>query len=147
MSVEKLLPVAQKRLVLIADSASIIEAATLFIDRRTDLIVVQSSSKPLAGVITKTDIVSQISRCQGCDRSMTVSEVMAREVVLCHPGDPLRDVWSVMKARNLKNIPVVDGNLRPLGVLNARDALEMLRKEVEDVELLLGNYVMGVGYR
>lgn len=147
MLVEKLLPVAQKRLVLIADDASIVDAATLFIDRGTDLIVAQNPSKPLAGVITKTDIVGQINRCQGCDRSMVVSEVMTRDVVLCHPGDQLRDVWSVMKTRNLKNIPVVDENSRPLGVLNARDALEMLRKEVEDVDVLLGNYVMGVGYR
>ena len=56
---------------------------------------------------------------------------MTRTVVLCRPGDRLHEVWSVMKERRLKNIPIVDQDVRPLGVLNARDALEALLEEVE----------------
>ena len=70
-----------------------------------------------------------------------------RAVVLCRPGDRLNEVWSVMKERHLKNIPIVDQDVRPLGVLNARDALEALLKEVEYEEVLLRDYVMCVGYR
>ena len=51
-----------------------------------------------------------------------------------------------MKERGLKNIPVVDQDSRPIGVLNARDALEVLLEEVEYEELLLREYVMCVGY-
>jgi hypothetical protein len=50
------------------------------------------------------------------------------------------------KQRHLKNIPVIDSNSRPIDVLNARDALEVLLGEVENEEVLLRDYVMSVGY-
>jgi CBS domain-containing protein len=71
---------------------------------------------------------------------------MTRTAILCHPGDPLHEVWSVMKERRLKSIPIVDQDVRPLGVLNARDAFEALLEEVEYEEILLREYVMWVGY-
>ena len=74
------------------------------------------------------------------------STVMTRTVILCRLGDTLHEVWSVMKERRLKNIPIVDQDVRPLGVLNARDALEALLEEVEHKEILLCEYVMCVGY-
>ncbi|MEP7173641.1 MAG: CBS domain-containing protein [Aestuariivirga sp.] len=147
MLIERLLPTAQRRLVTIDDNASIAGAAKLLIERRSDLLVVHSSAKLLVGVITKTDIVRQIGQCQEDGRANTVSTIMARTVVLCHSNDVLRDVWENMKCRGLKNIPIVDHELRPIGVLNARDALEVLREEAEYEELLLGYYVMGVGYQ
>ena len=51
-----------------------------------------------------------------------------------------------MKERGLKNIPVTDQDFRPVGVLNARDVLKVLLKEVENEETLLRDYVMGIGY-
>ena len=71
---------------------------------------------------------------------------MTRTVILCHPTDPLHDIWLIMKERGLKNIPVVDQDSRPIGVLNARDALEVLLEEAEYEEGLLRDYVMCVGY-
>ena len=52
-----------------------------------------------------------------------------------------------MKERRLKNIPVTDEASVPIGLLNARDALEVLLTEVEQEETLLRDYVMCVGYR
>ncbi len=72
---------------------------------------------------------------------------MTRETVTCLPRDWLREVWSTMKVRQLKNIPVAAENLKPIGVLNAGDALQALLKEEEDEESLLRDYVMGIGYR
>lgn len=145
MLVERLLPATRERLVTIAGNAPLIEAAR-FLRAGTDLVVVCDSAGFLAGVITKTDVVSQISECQGSSCTDAASSVMTRDVVLCRPGDWLQDVWSRMKERGLKNVPVMDREGRPLGVLNARDALQALLHEVQDEESLLRDYVMGVGY-
>lgn len=51
-----------------------------------------------------------------------------------------------MKDRRLKNIPIVDPEDRPLGVLNARDTLEALLQETEHEHVLLREYVACVGY-
>ncbi len=146
MLVERMLAAAQKRLVTIEDDVPLINAAKLLGDLHTDLVVVCGSDKLLAGVISKTDIVRRMSDCQGSGCTTSTSTVMTRTVILCHPSDLLHDIWLIMKERGLKNIPVVDQDSRPLGVINARDALEALLEEVEYEEILLRDYVMCVGY-
>jgi signal-transduction protein with cAMP-binding, CBS, and nucleotidyltransferase domain len=146
MLVEGVVPTARQRLVTIAESAQLIEAARFLRDARTDIVVVCGSDLALTGVITKTDVVRQISHCQGSSCTSAASSVMTRDPVACRPTDWLHDVWLKMKDRRLKNVPITDLEARPLGVLNARDALEALLDEVENEESLLRDYVMCVGY-
>ena len=72
---------------------------------------------------------------------------MTKDVVSCRPGDRLQDVWSIMKERKLLHVPIVDDDLRPLGVIKARDAVLVLLEGSEYEEELLRDYVIGVGYR
>ena len=146
MLVEEVLPAAREQLVTIPDHVPLIEVAKL-LRSGTDFVVVCSCDGLLVGVITKTDIVDQISQCQGASCIIAASATMAREVVLCHPGDLLQDVSARMKERSLKNIPVVDEHHRPIGVLTARAILAVLLHDVEYEEALLMDYVKGVGYR
>jgi predicted transcriptional regulator len=140
-----MLPVARTRLVTIGDYISLIEAAHLLLDGHTDVLVVRGGDGLLAGIIPKTDVVRQIRLCQGSACTMAASSVMTRTVVHCQPNDVSQDVCSIMKDRGLKNLPILDRGSRPIGVLNARDALEALREEVE-YEVLPRDCVMCVGW-
>lgn len=146
MLVETLMAAARARLVTVAGDAPLIEAAKL-LRAGTDLVIVCGTEGFLAGVITKGDVVNQISHCLGISCTTAASLVMTRDVVVCQPGDWLNEVWAKMKEHGLKNVPVTDPDCRPMGVLNARDALQMLLKEVENEESLLRDYVMCVGYQ
>jgi len=146
MLVGKLLIRARDKLVTIGHDTALIEAANL-LRAGTDIVVVCDNAGLVAGVITKTDVVGQISHCQGGSCVTPASLVMTRNVVTCHLEDRLESIWSIMKDRGLKNVPIVDDEGQPQGVLNARDALEVLLEEVEDEELILRDYVMGVGYQ
>lgn len=146
MIVEGILPAARERLITIGNDAPLIAAAKLLRDLDADLVVVRDSEGVLAGVITKTDIVRQISHCQGAGCMAAASAVMTQAVTCCRPDDLLHEIWLVMKERHLKNIPILDRGSRPIGVLNARDALEALLEELEYEEVLLREYVMCVGY-
>ena len=53
----------------------------------------------------------------------------------------------MMEKRGFIHIPVVDEHVKPLGVVNARDALRALMAEGKYEASLLRDYVMGVGYR
>ena len=77
---------------------------------------------------------------------MAASLAMTRDVVVCRPSELLQDVWKRMRDRKLKNIPIVDEDSRPMGVLHARDILQVLLEESEDEESMLRDYVMGIGY-
>lgn len=146
MLAESLLSLARERIVTIADDARLIEAARL-LRSGTDILVVCDLSGLLRGVVTKTDIVNQISQCQGAGCIALTSSAMSQDVLLCRSGDTLEDLWQLMKERGLKNVPYVDEELRPLGVVNARDMLQALLKESTNEENLMRHYVMGLGYR
>lgn len=147
LTVQQILPSVQERPVTVRTDALLIDAAKLLNGPRQNLVIVCDDSGKMAGVITKTDIVSRISHCTGCSCTMAASQVMTREVTFCRPSDWLSEVWSIVKQRGLKNIPVVDRDMVPLGVLNAKDMVRALLEDTEHEELLLRDYVVGIGYR
>jgi signal-transduction protein with cAMP-binding, CBS, and nucleotidyltransferase domain len=146
MLVEKLLPAARKRLTTIKDDAPLMDAAKL-LRAGTDMVVVCDGRGCAVGVVTKTDVVGQISHCEGASCTCAASSVMTAVMAVCHPGDWVKDVWSDMKSKEFKNVPVLDADSRPIGLLTARDALQVMLQESEDEEELLRDYVMCVGYR
>jgi CBS domain-containing protein len=147
ISVEKIVPVARERLVTVRDDAPLVEAAKFLDGRHINLVVVCDKNDAMVGIITRTDVVRQMSVCQGCGCTAHASAVMTRDVISCRPDDSLHDVWSIMKERKLLHVPIVGEDLRPLGVINARDALHLLLEEAEHEEALLRDYVTGIGYR
>lgn len=145
-SVRKLMPEAGSRLVTVQDAAPVVEAARLLSHGNATLIIVCDTAGAMAGVISNADVVRQISHCTGCGCTETVSRVMTREVVACHPDDDLMRVWDTMSRHDLKQIPIANSASLPLGLLYAIDVLQVLLKEVEYTEELLREYVMGIGY-
>jgi CBS domain-containing protein len=145
MYVDRLLPAARQKLAMITADAPLTEAASL-LRKGTDLVIVCGSNGFVTGVITKTDVVGQMSRCQGASYTMAASLAMTRDVVVCRPDELLQDVWKRMKEHKLKNIPVVDKDARPVGVLHARDILQVLLEESQGDQSMLRDYVMGIGY-
>ena len=146
MRVERVLSAASQRLITIGDDASLTDAAKLLREPDSDLVVVCNGDKQMVGVITKTDIVRQVGQRRESKSATAASTVMTRTVVSCRPGDLLHDMWTIMKDRRLKNVPILDQSSWPIGVLNARDLLEALLKEVEHEETLLRDYVMNIGH-
>ena len=118
-----------------------------FYATRTEaLLVVCNPDGVMVGVITKTDIVRQIADCEGSRCTTAAETVMTRDVTYCHPNDSLHDVLSKMKERGFVHVPIVDQRSKPLGVINARDALQVLLGDVEYDVSFLRDYVMGIGY-
>lgn len=145
--VETLLPVTGDRLVTISDKAQLTEAAARLGSGQANLVIVCDDAGTMVGVVSKTDIVSRIGQCQGGTCMAMVASVMTGEVTCCHPDDTLQEAWSLMKEKGFLHIPIVDRDNRPVGLLNARDALQALLGEVEHEEALLRDYVIGIGYR
>ncbi len=147
MFVEQVLPKARERLATIGAAASVTEAAEVMFRLHADLVVVCNEAGIMVGVITKTDIVSQIGRCGADGCKAMVETIMTREVLSSRVKEALQDVWTTMKARGVQRVPVVGEDGKPIGILYSRDVLQSLLGEVKDEEALLRDYVMNVGYR
>ncbi|KRW94109.1 cyclic nucleotide-binding/CBS domain-containing protein [Paracoccus sp. MKU1] len=146
MLIRKLLPIARRHLQVIDVGAALLQAARR-LDEGCDMLLVCDAAGRLTGVLTKTDVVRQTGRCAGASCTAPVAEAMTRDVTTVTSDGWLQDVWDMMKARGFKNIPLLDANGKPLGVLNARDVLQTLLQEVQEEENLLHDYVMNIGYR
>lgn len=146
MTVETLFPAAKERLVSISNTAPLTEAAARLGSGHVDLIAVCDKSGIIAGVISKTDIVSRISQCRGDACAIMASSVMSKNIVYCRRSDSLRSVWNLIKQNGVLHLPVVDDDLRPVGMIYARDVLQTLLQEAKHEKDLLRDYVNGVGY-
>jgi CBS domain-containing protein len=51
-----------------------------------------------------------------------------------------------MKERGFVHVPMVDQETKPVGVINARDALQVILGDVEYDVSFLRDYIMGIGY-
>jgi len=145
--VREIVDVARKRLVIITDDTPLLEAAKFLDGRHINLVVICDKAGTMVGIVTRTDIVRMMAVCQGCGCTVPVATVMTKDVTCCRLSDLLRDVWTTMKEHNLLHIPIVDENFKPLGVINARDALLALMEQAEYDSSILRDYVMNVGYR
>jgi CBS domain-containing protein len=147
MLVERVLPIAVKRLNTIQTGALLTDAAKLLRDTHKALLVVCNPDGVMVGIISKTDIVRQIAHCEGSRCTTAAEAVMTRDVTYCHPSDSLRDVLSKMKERGFVHVPILNEESKPVGVMNARDALEVILGDVESDVSFLRDYVMGIGYQ
>jgi predicted transcriptional regulator len=146
MFVQDILPAARARLVTLKDDAPLTRAAHL-LGSGTDILAVCGQDGKMVGVITKTDVVKQIGICQGEGCRKHAAAVMTNEIMLCQSGDKMAELWARMKTRGIKNVPYVDDDARPVGMINARDLLQALLGESVHEETLTRDYIMGVGYR
>ena len=137
---------ARSRLLTVRADALLREVAKLLSSTQISLVVVCDHEQRMIGVVTKSDIVRQIGHCTGRTCSHTADSIMTKDVISCRAPDGLPEVLSMMQASGRVHIPVVDTEGRPLGVVNARDALRELLLEGQYEEALLRDYVMGVGY-
>jgi predicted transcriptional regulator len=144
--VKHVLEAAQKRLAVLNREASLFDAARILVNLDTPLVVVCDNGVA-AGVIASSHLVNAFASAGPAACALNVGEIMTKPILSCHVDEALQQIWSVMNSRTLPCAPVLDDGGRALGVLHARDVAIALLDEVNYEELLLRDYVMGVGYQ
>jgi len=144
MLIDKLHSLTSPRLAVIDLNATVQTAAHGLSRPGVGLVVVCNGNGSAEGVLSKSDLIRHLA---GSTSAPPVSALMSRSIVSCGPQDDVHEVWQIMTALNLQNIPVIADGARPLGILDIRDAMKALFEQEEMQERMLFNYVTGVGYR
>jgi CBS domain-containing protein len=145
--VKHILETAKKRLAVLSREASIIDAARILANRETPLIVVCDGDGIALGVISTSHIVNVLATAGVDALGLNAGAIMTKPLLSCHVDENLQQVWAVMNSRILPCAPILDDDGRARGVLHARDVAIALLDEVAYEELLLRDYVTGVGYQ
>lgn len=97
------------------------EAARLLASRRIGAVPVQDRAGRVVGLVSEHDIVRVIaSRAMGL-RGLAVEEVMTREAIAVRPGTPPETALELMRARDLRHLPICCEEGRLLGLLGLGD--------------------------
>lgn len=75
----------------------------------------------VAGIVTDRDLCMAALTQDKPLREIQVSTAMARSVASCMPEDTVESAEAVMRANQVRRIPVVDGDGQPIGVLSMND--------------------------
>jgi CBS domain-containing protein len=145
--VQHVLENARRRLAVLSQKALVSEAAGILTNPNTPLVVVCDSDGITVGVLSRTDIIKVLAAARVDAVKMNIGAIMTNPVLSCHVDQTLQRVWANMNARSLRCVPVLDDSGRPQGVVHARDLVCALLEEVKEEEVLLRDYVLGVGYQ
>ena len=144
--VKHILEAAQKRLVVLSQEASLFDAARILANRDTPLVVVCDSDDIAVGVVASSHVIKVLATAGADALGFNAGAIMTKPVLSCHVDQTLQQVWAVMNSRTLPCAPILDDDGRAQGVVHARDVAIALLDEVNYEEILLRDYVMGVGY-
>jgi CBS domain-containing protein len=147
MLIHHILKSAQRRLAVLSREASMVDAAEILANPDTPLVVVCDDSGVAVGVVSSTDIVKAFSRARGEAPHVNAEDIMTRLIFSCDADQTLQSVWTSMSAHSLRCAPVLDADRKPRGVVHAREIVLALLDEVTHEELLLRDYVLGIGYQ
>ena len=145
--VKHILEGARKRLAVLSREASLFDAARILANRDTPLVVVCDSDGIAVGVISSSHVVNVLATAGVDALCFNAGAIMSKPVLSCHVDETLQQVWAVMTSRILPCAPILDDDGRAQGVVHARDIAIALLDEVNYEEILLRDYVMGVGYQ
>lgn len=96
-------------------------AARLMWEHDCGAIPVTGDDGQLVGIVTDRDICMAAYTRGATLHDIAVSDAMARNVVSCQADDSLDAAERLMSAHQVRRLPVVDRDQRPIGMLSMND--------------------------
>jgi CBS domain-containing protein len=112
----------------VGPDASVLEAARLLINRRVSAMPVVDDTGTMTGIVSEADLMGDTADYVAAYDGRpvrTVADVMTREVVTVSEDTPIAQVAWLMKARNIKRIPILK-NGAIVGIVSRVDILRGL---------------------
>jgi arabinose-5-phosphate isomerase len=114
--------------------------------RRTGAVMLVDDRGTLRGLFTDSDLARLIEQRRESDLDLPIRAVMTREPATVALGSRSHEAMELMRRRKLSELPVVDADGRPVGILDITDLLGVAGLEQVEPEQS-GNRTEGVGKR
>ncbi|MEW7006842.1 MULTISPECIES: CBS domain-containing protein [unclassified Lentilitoribacter] len=114
----------------ISGDETIIEAADFLAGNKIGAVVVSSSEKEIAGILSERDIVRAVSQHGKEVLDRPLSTIMTKNVRTCDSGYSIMKVMELMTEGGFRHLPIVDDG-KLLGIISIRDVIKYRMQEVE----------------
>jgi arabinose-5-phosphate isomerase len=100
--------------------------------RRTGAVMLLDASGRLAGLFTDSDLARLIERRSDCQLDRPIHEVMTRDPLCVSAGSGLADALEMMRRHRISELPVIESDRRPVGLLDITDLFALMPSEDEE---------------
>jgi len=112
--------------VTIPEGLDLQSAIDLMWVKKVGSVIVVDLQGRVRGLLTEKDVIYAAAKGLFKKKEEPLAEsIMAKNVVSVKKEDDLTAVIEKMRAHNLKHMPVVDNDNRPLGMVSLRDVLDV----------------------
>jgi CBS domain-containing protein len=130
VNVSDILALKGSAVITIGPSESVGALSRLLRDKRIGAAIVSNDGQTVDGVISERDLAYGLSIHKEGLHTLLVSALMTKAVITCSPDDDVAKVASTMLSRNIRHIPVHDGN-GLIGMVSIRDVLNVRLDELQ----------------
>ncbi|MCS7129069.1 MAG: CBS domain-containing protein [Candidatus Caldarchaeum sp.] len=109
--------------VVVGEDATIDDVSRVMWDSGVGSVLIVDRENKLVGIITERDILYAASHLM-FGKDVKAKSLMSKNLVTANAEDIVVSVVEKMKDFNIRHIPVVDSEGRPLGVISSRDVLD-----------------------
>lgn len=111
---------------------AILKIRQVGINRETIYTCYVTEKRKLIGVVSVKDLLTS-------GDSRTIEEIMETNMQYVHTHDDQEEVASMISKYNLIAIPVVDNDMRMVGIVTVDDAIDVMQEEAtEDMSMMMG---------
>ncbi|HEY4239254.1 MAG TPA: CBS domain-containing protein [Kofleriaceae bacterium] len=108
-------------------------AFSLMSGERADCVLVLDG-EALVGIFTSRDYLDRVAAIRGNPRELRMRDVMTPSPRSLRPRDCVAFAVNYMAVENYRNVPIVDDDGHPLGVLAIWDVMRHLQEIFDDIE-------------
>jgi CBS domain-containing protein len=132
MTVNAILKAKGDDVFVLGPDESVEAAAALLTTRRIGALLVMGPEGQILGILSERDIVRGIAEQGAAVLARPVRVLMTGEVLRCARGDTVADIMTLMTARRIRHLPVVEEG-RLVGVVSIGDVVKIhvAEKELE----------------
>jgi CBS domain-containing protein len=140
MNVKTILAAKGGDIVSIEPTADLNTAARLLGKHRIGAVVIRGAGGRLAGILSERDIVRAISENGAEALTLSVGQVMTRNVATCGEDDTIASIMERMTEGKFRHMPVVaQGEL--IGLVSIGDVVKQRVEEVEGESEAMRDYI------
>jgi len=140
MLVKQIFKQKDSRIVTVEPNDTVATAAEVLKRENIGAVMVQRPGGDLSGILSERDIVRAMPQ-HGPDLfSMSVEQLMTRDVVTCSSEDRVHDLMVKMTAGRFRHLPVIDDG-KLIGIVSIGDVVKNRLEELEAETSRLRDYI------
>jgi len=99
--------------------------------RRSGAVILVDRERKLSGLFTDSDLARLLESRQDDRLDAPIADVMTRRPFTVSPDRRIHDIVGLLSERKLSEVPVVDGQNRPIGLIDITDVIGSLPSETD----------------